>query len=55
MVLILTLTRLSELSTLDEEFERLKLEVWLVETLALTRVSELSILDDEVERLKLEV
>jgi hypothetical protein len=40
---------------LDEEFERLKLEVWLVETLALTRVSELSILDDEVERLKLEV
>jgi hypothetical protein len=51
----LTFTRLSELSILEDEFERLKLEVWLVETLALTRVSELSILDDEVERLKLEV
>jgi hypothetical protein len=40
---------------LDDEFERLKLEVWLVLTLALTRLSELSTLEDEFERLKLEV
>ena len=40
---------------LDDEFERLKLEVWLVEMLALTLVSELSMLDEEFERLKLEV
>ena len=46
---------LRELSRLDDEFERLKLEVWLVLILVLTRLSELSILDDEVERLKLEV
>jgi hypothetical protein len=43
------------LSTLEEEFERLKLEVWLVLTLALTILSRLSTLDDEFERLKLEV
>ena len=40
---------------LDEELERLKLEVWLVVMLLLTALSELSILDDEFERLKLEV
>jgi hypothetical protein len=54
-VLTLAFTRLSELSTLDEEFESLKLEVWLVLTLALTIISRLSTLDDEFERLKLEV
>ena len=54
-MLTLAFTRLSELSTLDEEFERLKLEVWLVLTLALTILSRLSTLDDEFERLKLEV
>ena len=47
--------RLSALSMLDEELERLKLEVWLVVMLLLTALSELSILDDEFERLKLEV
>ena len=46
---------LRELSRLDDEFERLKLEVWLVLMLVLTRFSELSILDEELERLKLEV
>ena len=55
MVLILALTIFSRLSMLDDEFERLKLEVWLVLTLALTRLSELSTLEDEFERLKLEV
>lgn len=50
---MLALTMLSRLSMLEEEFERLKLEVWLVETLALTLFSELSMLDDEFERLKL--
>ena len=40
---------------LDEEFERLRLEVWLVVTLAFTLLSERSILEDEFERLRLEV
>jgi hypothetical protein len=40
---------------LEDEFERLKLEVWFVLMLALTRLSELSMLDDEFERLRLEV
>ena len=44
------MTRLSELSRLDDEFERERLEVWFVLTLALTEVSELSTLDDEFER-----
>jgi hypothetical protein len=43
------------LSILEDEFERLKLEVWLVDTLTFTRLSELSILEDEFERLRLEV
>ena len=55
MVETLALTRLRELSMLEEEFERLKLEVWFVEILALTVVSELSMLEEEFERLKLEV
>jgi hypothetical protein len=41
---------LSELSRLDDELERERLEVWFVLTLALTEVSELSTLDDEFER-----
>ena len=52
---MLLLTALSELSMLDEELERLRLEVWLVVMLLLTALSELSILEDELERLKLEV
>jgi hypothetical protein len=54
-VLTLALTRLSELSTLDDELERLKLEVWFVLTLALTRLSELSMLEEELESRRLEV
>ena len=46
---------LRELSRLEDELERLKLEVWFVLILMLTRLSELSMLDDEFERLKLEV
>ena len=46
---------LRELSRLDDEFERLRLEVWLVLILTLTRLTDLSTLDDELERLKLEV
>jgi hypothetical protein len=41
---------LSELSRLDDEFERERLEVRFVLTLALTEVSELSTLADEFER-----
>jgi hypothetical protein len=52
---MLAFTMLSELSMLEEEFERLKLEVWLVEMLALTLLSERSTLEDELERLKLDV
>ncbi len=54
-MVILALIELSELSMLEDEFERLKLEVWFVLMLALTRLSELSMLDDEFERLRLEV
>jgi hypothetical protein len=54
-VVILAFTILSELSMLEDEFERLKLEVWLVVMLALTLFSERSTLDEEFERLKLEV
>lgn len=46
---------LRDRSTLEDEFERLKLEVWFVVTLALIMFSELSKLDDELERLRLEV
>ena len=53
--MILAFTILSELSMLEDEFERLKLEVWLVVMLALTLFSERSTLDEEFERLKLEV
>ena len=54
-MLTLALTRLSELSIEDEEFESERLEVWLVLTLALTRLSELSIEDEEFESERLEV
>ena len=53
--MILAFTMLSELSMLEEEFERLKLEVWLVVMLAFTLLSERSTLEDEFERLRLEV
>ena len=55
MVETLALRLLSELSVLEEDLERLKLEVWLVETLIFKLLSELSMLEEEFERLKLEV
>ena len=55
MVLTLAFKLLRELSMLEEEFERLKDDVWLVLTLAFKLLSELSMLDDEFERLKDEV
>ena len=54
-MVILAFTMLSELSMLDDELERFKLEVWFVVMLALTLFSERSTLEDEFERLKLEV
>jgi hypothetical protein len=45
----------SSKSKLEEEFDKLRLDVWLVLILALTIFSRLSMLDDEFERLKLEV
>lgn len=51
----LAFTLLSELSMLDEEFERLRLEVWFVVTLAFTLFRERSMLDDELESERLEV
>lgn len=52
---MLALTRFSELSTLDEELERLRLEVWFVVILALIELRERSTEEDELERLKLDV
>jgi hypothetical protein len=40
---------------LEDEFERLKLDVWLVVTLALTLLSDRSMLDDEFDSERLEV
>ena len=50
----LAFTLLSDRSILDDEFERLRLEVWLVVTLALIELSELSRLELELERLRLD-
>jgi hypothetical protein len=47
---MLAFTILSELSMLEDEFERLKLDVWLVVILALTLLRERSTLLDELER-----
>ena len=55
MVLTLALTRLSEVSMLEDEFERERLEVWFAVTLALREFNELSRLDDEFDRERLEV
>ncbi len=55
MVLTLAFTRLSELSTLDDELERFRLEVWLVLMLALTIPRALSTLLLELDRARLEV
>ena len=52
---MLAFTMLSELSMLDDELERLKLEVWFVVMLALTLLSERSTLEDEFESVKLDV
>ena len=54
-MLMLALTRVSELSMLDEEFDSERLEVWFVEMLALRLLSELSMLDEEFESERLEV
>lgn len=43
------------MSTLDDEFERLRLEVWFALTLALTTLSAVSTLDEEFDKLRLEV
>ena len=52
---MLAFTLLSERSTLEDEFERLKLEVWFVVILALIELRDRSTLEEELERLKLEV
>jgi hypothetical protein len=48
---MLAFTMLSELSILEDELERLRLLVWLVETLAFTRPSDRSTLEELLERL----
>ena len=48
---MLAFTMLSELSILEDELERLRLLVWLVETLAFTRPSDRSTLEELFERL----
>ena len=52
---MLALIELRERSMLEEEFERLKLEVWFVVMLAFMEFSDRSMLEEEFERLKLEV
>jgi len=47
---MLAFTLLSERSTLEDELERLKLDVWFVVILALILLSERSTLLDELER-----
>lgn len=42
-------------STLEDEPDKLRLEVWFVEILVFVVVSAASTLDDELERLALEV
>lgn len=51
----LAFTRLRELSTLEEEFESERLDVWLVLTLLFTSVRELSTLEEELESERLDV
>lgn len=53
--MILALILLRDRSTLEDELERLKLEVWFAVTLALIMLSELSRLEEEFDRLRLEV
>ena len=43
-----------DLSTLEEELDRLKLEVWFVDMLAFTEFKDRSILDDEFDRERLD-
>jgi hypothetical protein len=52
---MLALIRLRELSTLELELERLKLEVWLVLMLALTLFNDRSTLELEFESERLDV
>lgn len=47
---MLALTLLSELSMLDDELERLKLDVWFVEMRVLTVPRAASTLDDEFDK-----
>jgi hypothetical protein len=52
---MLELTKLREVSTIEEELERPRLEAWFVLMVSFTRFSKLSTLEEELERLKLEV
>jgi hypothetical protein len=54
-VLTLAFTSARAASTLADELERLRLEVWLALTVAFTRMRELSTLDEEFESERLEV
>jgi hypothetical protein len=49
------LTRLREVSTLDDELKRLTLEVWFVLIIVSVAASTLSTLEEELERLRLDV
>ena len=49
------LTSVRELSILEDEFERERLDVWFVLILALTGIRRASMLEEEFERERLEV
>ncbi len=53
-MLILVLVIDSASSTLEEELESERLEVWFVLILALTRLNELSTLEEELDKLTLD-
>jgi hypothetical protein len=53
-VLTAVVTWLRAASRLEEELERLRLEVWFALMLVFTSVSRLSTLEEELERPKLE-
>lgn len=52
---MLALTEFNELSTLEDEFERLKLEARFVAIATLAELREASTLEDEFDKLTLDV
>ena len=52
---MLAFIEFKERSTLEDELERLKLDVWFAVTLAFIELSDRSTLDEELDKLRLDV